>query len=154
MGGQGEFMEPKLGIDVKPQGPDLVKPKLAALKEYQHSLANPAPKAGSFDAAAAKRGREVFTGAARCASCHSGAALSDDKLHTPDETGMEPTYAARSVSKKYRTTPLRSLWQHPPYFHDGKAADLAGVVDHYRGALKLTLTDAQTKDLVEYLKSI
>jgi len=154
MGGQGEFKEPKLAIDVKPQGPDLVKSKLPALKAYQHSLNKPAPPAGSFDAAAAKRGREVFTGAARCGSCHSGAALSDDKTHAPAETGMEPTYAARSASKKYRTTPLRGLWQHPPYFHDGKAADLGAVVDHYTGALKLNLSAEQRKDLVEYLKSI
>ena len=31
----------------------------------------------------------------------------------------------------YRTTPLRALWQHPPYFHDGSAADLPAVVNHY-----------------------
>ncbi|HEX6739011.1 MAG TPA: hypothetical protein VF310_12100 [Vicinamibacteria bacterium] len=154
MGGQGEFKEPRLNIDVKPQGPDLVKSKLPALKAYQHSLARPTPKAGSFDAAAAKRGREVFTGAGRCGSCHSGSALSDDKTHDPGETGMEATYAARSATKKYRTTPLRGLAQHPPYFHDGKAANLPAVVEHYAGALKLNLTPEQKKDLVEYLKSI
>jgi len=74
MGGQGAFKEPRLGIDVKPQGPDLVAPKLPALKAYQHSLPKPAPPAGSFDAAAAERGHAVFVGAARCASCHAGAA--------------------------------------------------------------------------------
>ena len=67
---------------------------------------------------------------------------------------MEATYAARSASKKYRATPLRGLWQHAPYFHDGKAATLDAVVDHYVGALKLSLTADQKKDLVEYLKSI
>jgi hypothetical protein len=85
---------------------------------------------------------------------HAGAALSDDKTHAPEETRMEPTYAARCVTKRYRTTPLRGLWQHPPYFHDGKAADLAAVVEHYMGALKLGLSAEQKKDLVEYLKSI
>ncbi|HEY6553676.1 MAG TPA: hypothetical protein VI669_09980 [Vicinamibacteria bacterium] len=154
MGGQGAFKEPRLGIDVPAKGADLVKPKLPALRAYQHSLAAPAARAGSFDAAAAKRGRDLFAGAARCASCHSGAALTDDKLHTAQETGMEATYAARSATRKYRTTPLRGLWQHPPYFHDGKAATLAAVVDHYAGALKLTLNPQQKLDLVEYLKSI
>jgi cytochrome c peroxidase len=67
---------------------------------------------------------------------------------------MEPSYAARSATRKYRTTPLRALWQHAPYFHDGRAANLAAVVDHYTGALKLTLTAEQKRDLVEYLKSI
>jgi len=154
MGGQGAFKEPRLGIDVKPKGADLVKSKLPALREYQHSLPAPAPPAGSFDAAAAKRGQTLFAGSARCATCHAGKAFSDDKLHAAEETGMEPTYAARSATKKYRTTPLRGLWQHPPYFHDGSAAGLPAVVDHYNGKLKLNLTAEQKKDLAEYLKSI
>jgi cytochrome c2 len=154
MGGQGEFKEPKLGINVPSPGPDLVKPKLAALKAYQHSLAAPKPKAGSFDAAAAKRGLDVFKGAAKCSSCHSGEALTDDKLHDASETGTDATYATRSASKKYRATPLHGLWQHPPYFHDGSAASLDAVVDRYTKSLKLTLTADQRKDLIEYLKSI
>ena len=104
-----------------PKGADLVTPKLPALREYQHSLAKPAPPAGSFDAAASARGRTLFAGSARCATCHSGAAFTDEKLHAPAETGMDPAYAARSATKKYRATPLRALWQHAPYFHDGKA---------------------------------
>jgi cytochrome c553 len=154
MGGHGTFKEPRLGIAVQAKGEDLVKPKLAALKEYQHSLAKPAPAAGSFDAEGAKRGQGVFTGAGKCATCHSGPAFTDEKLHAPAETGMDPTYAARSASKKYRATPLRALWQHAPYFHDGKAANLPAVVDHYDASLKLKLSAEQKKDLVEYLKSI
>jgi hypothetical protein len=154
MGGQGAFKEPRLSIDVPSPGPDQVKPKLPALKTYQHSIAAPKPPAGSFDAAAAKRGSVVFTGVARCGSCHMGVALTDDKLHDPQETGMDPAYAMRSASKKYRTTPLRGLWQHPPYFHDGSAAGLDAVVDHYVKTLKLSLSAEQRKDLVEYLKSI
>jgi mono/diheme cytochrome c family protein len=154
MGGQGAFDEPKLGIHVVPAGPDLVKPVLPALRAYQHSLGAPAPKAGSFDAAAAGRGKTLFAGAAKCSTCHTGAARTGVKLHAPAETGMDATYAARSASKMYRATPLRGLWQHAPYFHDGSAATLDAVVDHYAGALKLSLTAEQKKDLVEYLKSI
>jgi mono/diheme cytochrome c family protein len=154
MGGQGKFQEPRLGIDVAPQGADLVAPLLPALRDYQHSLRAPKAPAGSFDEAAAGRGRALFSGAARCATCHSGPAFTDDKLHAPAETGMDPAYAARSATKRHRTTPLRGLWQHPPYFHDGSAATLDAVVDHYAGALKLNLSAAQKKDLVEYLKSL
>jgi cytochrome c peroxidase len=96
----------------------------------------------------------LFAGAARCATRHSGAAFTDEKLHAPAETGMDPSYAARSATKEYRATPLRALWQHAPYFHDGTAASLAAVVDHYDGTLKLELSAEQKKDLVEYLKSI
>jgi mono/diheme cytochrome c family protein len=154
MGGQGAFKEPKLNIDVKPAGPDLVTPKLPALREYQHSLGRPAAAAGSFDAAAAKRGQALFAGSAKCSTCHQGSSFTDDKTHKPAETGMEATYAARSVTKEYRTTPLRGLALHPPYFHDGRAATLAAVVDHYAGALKLELTPEQKKDLAEYLKTL
>jgi len=154
MGGHGSFKEPKLKIAVEAKGEDLVKPKLPALRDYQHSLTKPAPPAGSFDAAAAKRGHAVFTGAGKCATCHAGEAFADDKLHAPEETGMDPAYAMRTVNKKYRTTPLRGLWQHPPYFHDGSAAALTDVVSHYDSTLKLKLTAEQKKDLAEFLKSI
>ena len=46
------------------------------------------------------------------------------------------------------------IWQHPPYFHDGSAADLPAVVNHYDKVLSLGLSGAQKGDLVEFLKSI
>jgi len=154
MAGHGAFKEPRLGINVEAKGEDLVKPKLPALREYQHSLAKPAPAAGSFDAGAAQRGHAVFAGAGKCATCHAGKSFTDEKLHAAAETGMDPAYAARSATKKYRATPLRALGQHAPYFHDGSAASLAAVVDHYDKTLTLKLSADQKKDLVEYLKSI
>jgi cytochrome c peroxidase len=139
---------------VEAKGEDLVKPRLPALRAYQHSLAKPAAAAGSFDAAAARRGRAVFAGAGKCASCHAGTSFTDGKLHAAAETGMDPAYAERSATRKYRATPLRALWQHAPYFHDGKAASLDAVVDHYDATLGLKLNAEQKKELVEYLKSI
>ena len=68
--------------------------------------------------------------------------------------GTEPEYAARSATGQYRTTPLRALWQHAPYFHDGSAADLTAVVDHYDRRFDLNLTAEQKLDLIEYLKSL
>jgi cytochrome c peroxidase len=56
--------------------------------------------------------------------------------------------------RKYRTTPLHGLWQHPPYFHGGGAPDLLAVVNHYDQQLNLNLTPAQKADLVEFLKSL
>ena len=156
MHGQGNFRDARLGIDIVQQ-PDLVTSKLPALRDYQLSLSTPTPPPGSFDADAARRGRVVFTGAARCASCHVGSALSDinaGRRHAASETGMDPRYAARSAEKAYRTTPLRGLFQHAPYFHDGSAASLADVVAHYERTLNLALTAAQRHDLIEYLKSL
>ena len=68
--------EPRLGISVS-NPPDMIESKLAALEAYQLSLVSPAPPSGSFDAAAATRGRAVFDGSGQCASCHTGSALTD-----------------------------------------------------------------------------
>jgi hypothetical protein len=154
MGGQGNFSDAKLGIDVK-NSPDLVTPKLEALRAYQHSLPAPRPPAGSFDAALAERGRAVFDRS--CSSCHvdvTGTDNNDGKVHPPEETGVDGAYAARTKTKAYRTTPLRGLWQHPPYFHDGSALTLADVVAHYDRVRKLGLTPEQQRELVEFLKSL
>jgi cytochrome c peroxidase len=75
-------------------------------------------------------------------------------LHDAAEVGADPLYAQRSATKKYRTTPLRALWQHPPYFHDGSAQTLDAVVNHYDRHFGLGLTAKQKGDLVEYLKSL
>jgi mono/diheme cytochrome c family protein len=152
MGGKGDFSDPRIGISID-QEPDLVTPRLPALRDYQLSLATPAAPADSFDAAAAARGKLVFD--ANCASCHAGAQYTDSPaLHAPSETGMDALYATRSATGLYRSTPLRALWQHPPYFHDGSAATLADVVAHYDRVLCLHLRDADKAALVEFLKSI
>lgn len=156
MHGRGNFSDPRLGVNIV-QSPDLVTPKLAALREYQLSLSAPPAPAGSFDAVAAVRGAALFTGAAGCVSCHAGNTFTDvnsGTLHAAAETGMDPAYAARTTQKAYRTTPLRGLWQHAPYFHDGSAATLEAVVDHYNTVRSLNLSDAQKRDLVEYLKTL
>ncbi len=154
MHGKGNFNDPRLGINIQ-QSPDLVTPLLPPLRSYQHSLVTPAPPAGSYDVAAADRGRAVFDQA--CASCHVGRSGTDNNtgvLHNPSETGMDSAYAARTAVKRYRTTPLRGLWQHPPYFHDGSAATLDAVVAHYNTELTLNLTPTQVADLVEFLKTL
>src|SRR5262249_33449250 len=158
--GHGHFVDQRISVDVN-NPPDLVSSKLAALRAYQFSLETPSPIAGSFDAAAAARGQVVFNGVAKCSSCHVGTTFTDVNqgvLHTPGEDGQDPAYAQRSVTKRYRTTPLRALLHPPqltgPYFHDGSAADLGTVVDHYVKLQGLVLTAQQRADLIEYLKTL
>jgi cytochrome c2 len=162
MGGHGSFSDPRLGISIT-QEPDLVTPKLPELLRYQLSLAAPPPPPGTFDRMAARRGEALFKNRAGCASCHTLPTFTDvlngpdpsvPLLHDPAEVGTDPLYAMRSATKQYRTTPLRALWQHPPYFHDGSAQDLAAVVNHYDMRFSLGLTARQKSDLVEYLKSL
>jgi mono/diheme cytochrome c family protein len=152
MHGHGNFADQRLGVNIA-QDPDMVTPKLAALRAYQHSL--PAPAGASYDEAAAVRGKLVF--GTSCAGCHVGGNLTDNNagiLHQPSETGMDPAYAERTTQKQYRTTPLRGLSRHPPYFHDGSAKTLEDVVEHYVRVRSLQLSEAEKKDLVQYLKSL
>jgi len=162
MGGHGSFSDPRIGLSVT-QTPDLVTPKLPALVDYELSLRTPRPPKGSVNHEAADRGEALFQGAARCSTCHQAPYLTDVRsgptpdvpfLHDAAEVGMDPTYALRTATGKYRTTPLRALWQHPGYFHDGSAPDLPAVVDHYDRLFSLGLSEPQKSDLVEYLKTL
>ncbi|HUM12259.1 MAG TPA: c-type cytochrome [Myxococcaceae bacterium] len=162
MGGHGSFSEPRTGVSVTNGTDDLVSSKLPGLQAYQLSIPAPAPPPGSFDSAAAARGKGVFEGAGRCSSCHSGPELTDanTRLHPPSDAMGEPepagvpSYASRSATKQYRTAPLKGVWQHPPYFHNGTAATLEEVVKTYDDRRALGLTSAQRADLVQYLKSL
>jgi mono/diheme cytochrome c family protein len=162
MGGQGSFSDPRIGLAIT-QKPDRVTPKLPALLDYQLGLSAPVPPSGSFNAAAARRGERLFHGKAGCATCHTPPTYTDvlsgpdprvPFLHDPAEVGTEPFYAARSATGRYRTSPLRGIWQHPPYFHDGSAATLLVVVNHYDQRFGLNLSAQQKADLVEFLKSL
>lgn len=162
MGGQGTFNDPRIGVSIS-ETPDLVTPRLPALLAYQLSLDPPTPDASTFNRQAANRGRDLFRGAAGCSTCHlqptftdvlSGPSKDVPFLHSPAEVGMDPAYAMRTATGNYRTTPLRALAFHAPYFHDGSAPDLLAVVNHYDALFNLQLTDAQKADLVEYLKSL
>ncbi|HBY84966.1 MAG TPA: hypothetical protein DEO86_03745 [Colwellia sp.] len=155
MGAQGNFVDDRLGLNIM-HDPDLVTDKLPALEAYQFSLNAPKAPAGSFDSDAAKRGKIVFNNQGNCSSCHSGDNFTDadTQLHYPDVIGTDPVLASRSLTGKYRTTPLSGAWQHPPYFHDGSAATLLDVVEHYNNHFALGLMQSEKDDLVQYLLSL
>ena len=162
MGGHGSFAEPRTGVNVSNGTDDLITAKLPALQAYQLSLAAPPPPAGSFDAVAAERGKLVFNNAGKCVTCHSGDKFTDanSRLHPPADAVSEPepnsapSYASRSATKQYRTAPLKGLWQHAPYFHNGTAPTLEAVVQTYNTKQSLGLTATQIADLAQYLKSL
>jgi hypothetical protein len=200
MHGHGTFFDERVIINGKPLsvdhrvGDDLITPILPQLEAYQWSI--PAPSlaqdgakwgvAPDLDTAAVTRGKALFEGQARCATCHSGESFTDVNtvgLHpASDSVALDKHYIDFSATKQWRTTPLKGIWQHPPYFHDGSGAfnaktgkcmdgsdvgSLAGVTDRVRQDLacvvnryndpaqrNLGLTDAQRVDLVEYLKAL
>ncbi|MEX6689960.1 hypothetical protein QTN47_20800 [Danxiaibacter flavus] len=170
MHGKGNFSDPRLNDPVKypiavennffnvMNTPDLITSKLPALKAYQHSIDAPRPPAGSFDIAAAGRGKGIFMNKAQCASCHSPQLYKNPAtiLHTPAETGIDDFEAKRSPTGKYRTTPLAGLFARAKggFYHDGRFATIPDVINHYNNQKSLHLTLSEKQDLAEYLKSL
>ena len=170
MYGQGTFFDPRLsdkakfpvaaraGFGNKRASPDLVTEKLAALHYYQLAIPAPKPPEGSFDRAAAERGGVLFNGKARCAGCHVPPLYSEPgwAMHTGKEIGIDDFQANRSPDGRYRTTPLRGLFVRAKggFYHDGRFADYAAVVEHYDRLFKLGLAAPEKNDLVEFLKSL
>ena len=161
MGGHGKFSDTRLGISIDNMngGKDLVTDKLPALQAYQYSIEAPQAPEGSFDAIAAARGKVLFNNKAQCATCHSGPKFTDvtngGMLHPQSASvATDKDYVNRSATKQWRVTPLKGIWQHPPYFHDGSAETLLAVVDKYNTTRSLGLTTKEKTDLTEYLKSL
>jgi len=138
--------------------PDLVTAKLPALHAYQLALEAPTPPVGSFDVAAAARGKEVFDNQGKCATCHVPPLYTEPghNLHSPAEIGVDSFQADRSPTHMYRTAPLAGLWTHQKggFYHDGRFAALRDVVEHYDTQFMLGLRTQEKTDLVEYLKSL
>jgi hypothetical protein len=168
MHGSGTFIDPRLtsekvaaktGLGSNRAKPDNVSAKLSALHYYQLSLPAPTPPAGSFDASAAERGRQLFEGKAQCATCHVPPLFTEPgwNLHAASEIGVDDFQAKRSPGEqKYRTAPLRGLFAHAKggFYHDGRFATLDDVVEHYNQTKKLNLNGDEKKALVEFLKSL
>ena len=105
-----------------------------------------------------RTGESVFNTKARCATCHVPPIFTEPgyNLHEPSDIGIDDFQARRSPDERYRTTPLAALFTRAKggFYHDGRFADLAAVVDHYNGHFKLNLSAAERSDLIEYLKSL
>jgi hypothetical protein len=138
--------------------PDRVTSKLAALHFYQLSIPAPTAPVGSYDKVAFERGKALFNGSAKCATCHVPPLFTEpgNNLHAPSEIGVDSFQADRSPTHMYRTAPLAGLWTHQKggFYHDGRFAALMDVVNHYDDHFKLNLSTAQKNDLIEYLKGI
>jgi hypothetical protein len=170
MHGSGTFFDPRL--DDAAQFPiaaahhfghvtttdDRITPKLPALHFYQLSIPAPKPPPGSYDQAAAARGDVLFTGKAKCATCHTDELYTEPgwNMHRGEEIGIDNFQADRAPDHRYRTSPLKGLWTHAKggFFHDGRFPTLLAVVNHYDTFFGLGLSESEKSDLVEYLKSL
>ncbi|HKX00088.1 MAG TPA: hypothetical protein VJN43_20270 [Bryobacteraceae bacterium] len=178
MHGQGRFWDPRLNNaaqfpiaaahgfgDLKLSNGQYISPdddqitsKLQALQFYQLALPSPQPPAGSFDAAAASRGDELFSGKAKCNNCHVEPLWTDSgwNLHMPAEICIDGFQAGRAPDMRYRTSPIGVLFTHfkGGFYHDGRFPTLGAVVDHYNACMSLGLTTDEKSDLIQYLLSL
>ena len=121
------------------------------------------------------RGYQVFKDPARgnCAVCHSGSNFTDNGYHNigiasadgkPDE-GRFKIRPLPSMRGAFKTPTLRDVALTAPYFHDGSAATLMDVVEHYarggddksnlsKDVRTLNLSASDKEDLVAFMLAL
>jgi cytochrome c peroxidase len=113
----------------------------------------------------ARRGMALFfSERLSCSKCHAGFTFSGPVAW---EGGPKPeaTFHDNGLGGRFRAPTLRNVAVTAPYMHDGRFATLEEVVDHYaRGGTPspgrsplvrgFAITDAEKRDLVEFLKSL
>jgi hypothetical protein len=170
MQGKGTFWDPRLnnaeqfpiaakaGFGNKRSDPDLITSKLAALHFYQLAIPAPRREVNALGAGRVSLGREIFTGKARCATCHVPPLYTEPgwNMHTPAEIGIDSFQADRSPDRRYRTTPLQGMVAKSKggFYHDGRFPTLLAVVNHYDAHFRLGLTEEEKRLLVTFLESL
>ncbi len=119
------------------------------------------------------RGFELFL--QKCALCHQPPNFTDDGFHnigiktSADQKQDIGRFAERPVKLMrgaFKTPTIREVTRTAPYFHDGSAATLMAVVEHYdRGGDdksnlspsmlgRLKLSDQDKQDLVDFMQAL
>ncbi|MDG1897651.1 MAG: hypothetical protein P8J37_22355 [Fuerstiella sp.] len=114
---------------------------------------NPFRNADGSLSDAAGRGRQVFTsGKAGCAECHNGPHFTDGKIH---DVGLG---SDKDYYDGYNTPSLLGVYRKVRLLHTGRARSLDRVVSDLHSPEKVSgegqLTEQETTDLIEYLKSL
>ncbi len=108
-----------------------------------------------------KRGAILFYGQAKCASCHSGPLMTDQKhwgLATPQLGPGKPPYGPLDAGRvlinndskdafAFRTPPLRNVAKTGPYMHNGAFKDLASVIRHHASPIMSLSTYRPSRQL-------
>jgi DNA-binding beta-propeller fold protein YncE/mono/diheme cytochrome c family protein len=119
--------------------------QIASMSAFLEQLPD-LPTTDSLDTAAVARGQALFRRAdVACATCHSGAQLTDNRFYDVGTGG------------KFVTPTLRGVGLRPSLFHDGCAKSIAdrfgacGGVNHGRPDL---LSVSEQADVIEYMRSL
>jgi cytochrome c peroxidase len=120
--------------------------------------------------ASAKRGFELFNGAAGCSACHSGWNFTDNQFHdvgfSDDDIGrgkLEPNNPL--AQHAFKTPGLRNLIYRAPFGHAGQSPDIESIIAFYETGGQnrpsksplihaFSLDPQQTQDLINFLKAL
>lgn len=102
-------------------------------------------------------GFKLFVGKGNCVACHSGPNFTDNSFHNiglaswgvaePD-MGRYAQKPVNAMKGAFKTPTVREAARTAPYFHDGSAATLMDVVEHYdRGGVAKGNLSASIKPL-------
>lgn len=164
----------------QPVGPETLKRAIAAFERTIVSRTSPFDRwvAGDKGAMTAQqlRGMVLFNNKDKpnCVACHAAPNFTDNGFHNLGlaSFGADAPDPGRFAQKKvaalkgaFKTPALRDVARTAPYFHDGSAATLMDVVDHYaaggvsRGNLSpnikpLTLSGADKEALVAFMRAL
>ena len=126
-----------------PDTPSISKDTVArAIATYERTLISPLSPFDDFVAGdtkalslQAQRGFALFTGRAKCSTCHSGWAFTNGKFHdiglTDDDLGRGALTLRKLDEHRFKTPTLRELRSRAPYMHNGSLPTLEAVIDHY-----------------------
>jgi len=149
----------KKGINILERGS-----QVHFMAEFQEILDfPPAPKLdvfGRLDLAKATeaemRGEKLFFSKARCGECHVAPYYTDNLMHN---LRTERFYKPQMINGRYAASdgpiknfPLRGIKDSPPYLHDGRLLTLEDTVEFFNLVTGTKLTEAEKKDLVEFLR--
>lgn len=112
----------------------------ASFGEWMDTL--PARAAPQEDTAAVERGRALFEGDAGCLACHSGEMRTDNRNINVGTGGL------------FQIPALYETVYRSPFLHDGSIETLEELVASDHGTPPRSLTDAESADLVIYLRSL
>lgn len=117
----------------------------------------PAPKLdaeGRLDPAKATpaelRGRDVFFGKGRCATCHAPPTYMDQQMH---DIKLE-RFTQEPGDGPIKTFTLRGIKNSPPYLHDGRLLTLEDTVEFFNLVLGTKLTTPEKSDLVAFMRQL
>lgn len=132
-----------------------------ALAQFERTLVSFSSRADAYNNgnttalnAAEIRGKALYFGKARCATCHNTATFTDNQFRNngldaagaPNaDLGMGHVTGNASDNGKMLVPPLRNIARTAPYMHDGRFANLNQVLAFYAGQVQANSPNLDSK---------